>query len=170
LLKENELKQKCILDFLITYLIVCLDSDDCDISSVVSEVLASIEVDLKTCKLEIVVQKRCFETWFLGNSRIVRRNPNTNFREYLNHYDVRMSNPENMLKINGFNKSNSQFHAKYLIKMLLERDMNYSKSRPDSVCSDSYINESIKRVDETDDLSSFKNFIELMRRLKSYCV
>lgn len=71
------------------------------------------------CKLVIIPQVICMETWFLGNGKIYSRvPPSAECAAYANHYDVANSDPELMGKSAAFNGTNADFHYEYLKTML----------------------------------------------------
>ena len=70
------------------YLVVCLDADDFSVEERKDEVLQFIEnqsVILNNfTSLVIIVQNKCIETWFLGNAKIFKQNPeNEDLRNYI---------------------------------------------------------------------------------------
>jgi hypothetical protein len=79
----------------------------------------------QNCKLEIIVQNVCIETWFLGNPKFFIRKPqNETLKQYIEYYDVSKSNPENLAnefirndveknKIFGYS-TKALFHEGYL--------------------------------------------------------
>ena len=148
-------------------LVVCLDSDGDTKEQVTKNVFDSIKTPLKNCEIIVLVQEICFETWFLGNRKIVKRQPSSDFKPYLDFYDVRISDPVAMDKTDAFELSRSQFHAHYLKKMLLERRVSYSKSKPKHVASRAYYDELNKRINDTDHLESFGDFIRLCDKISS---
>lgn len=148
-------------------LMVCLDQDNYSRISMEDRVNSSIIRPLVNCRLEIILQNKCFETWFLGNRKIVKRHPSSEFTQYLEFFNVRTSNPEVMGKFVSYENSESQFHAHYLTKMLAERKCYYSKSNPKAICTKSYINEMVNRVKNTADLDTFRKFVNLCESINN---
>ena len=78
----------------ITHFVVILDCDE-DTVQQRSEIIMSEIVKhavLNTVDVKVVIQNRCVETVFLGNKKIISRQPqNRVFSEYLSYYDVTLS-------------------------------------------------------------------------------
>lgn len=49
------------------YFIVALDADDVDVEERIREVQEVVSETAINAELKVIVQKRCMETWFLGN-------------------------------------------------------------------------------------------------------
>jgi len=150
------------------YFVVCLDADDFSVEERVEEINNRIENENLSLKAQLVliVQNRCFETWFLGNSKVYSRNPTGEFLEYSRFYDVSENDPELMGKVEDFEESVSKFHEKYLEKMLAERNIRYTKARPYAVCEPTYIEQLKRRVKDTSHLNTLKSFFAFCERLK----
>lgn len=150
------------------YLIVALDADELSVEKRAERVLEKIkeaEIELNpNCQLEIIVHNKCVETWFLGNRKVYKRNPQSErFLEYSKHYNVEENDPELMEKLPRF-ATTSQFHEAYLREMLNEYNIRYRKSRPNEVLKPYYLEELIKRVeDESTHLQSFSKFLKLVK-------
>lgn len=175
LLLDNHLRG-CILDInkhkKYDYLVVCLDADDALIEERKNEIVqfmsdSNLKLRKKT-KLEIIVQNKCFETWFLGNPKIYKSNPKNDFlKECVTHYNVKLKDPELMNKLNWYENSTSDFHTTYLREMLAERNVRYSKNNPNEVIEEYYLNELIKRNKSTNHISSFKYFIDFCKTIRN---
>ncbi|BAU53385.1 hypothetical protein [Mucilaginibacter gotjawali] len=155
---------------LFDYLIVCLDADESTVESRTGEVLdfmakENLELNPK-CKLAIVVQNRCIETWFLGNRKTFKRNPSKQpLISYVNYYDVRSSDPELMPGYSNF-LTISQFHHSYLKENLSERNVSYTKKNPGDVGEKHYLSELISRINGTNHLTSLNSFLSLCNEIK----
>ncbi len=153
------------------YLIVCMDSDELTVErrkEKLLEYLAKENVSIhENCNLKVIIQNRCIETWFLGNRKVYKRNPQgLTFKEYAQFYNVAKRDPELMTKHQDF-KQISQFHEAYLREMLKEYRVKYRKSRPKEVLKRTYFDELLKRVSESPrDLQSFSNFLALCGEIK----
>lgn len=117
------------------YLVLFTDADRLTISEKKSEAFNKIKLNLKdkqfktlpeNCKFEIIVQKVCIETWFLGNRDFFVRNPQHNeiLKQYIKYFNVSQSDPEdlasefvqdeeNSKEIFGY-KTKALFHEGYL--------------------------------------------------------
>lgn len=147
------------------YLVICLDSDDDTLSERNQQVLDFIEeenIELNpNTKLIIIVQNKCFETWFLGNPKIFKSNPNSSFLvDCIKHYNVKNDDPELMEKPIDFEQTTAIFHSTYLQEILAERKIIYSKKNPREVTEKYFLEELIKRNKKTNHIQSFKQFLD----------
>jgi len=152
------------------YLVVCLDADDESISSRVASVKEKIAAEgiVPSCQVEVIVQKKCIETWFLGNREMYTPagRAKGSFRKFSAYYNVYSADPELMEKPFFFGESTAQYHYRYLEAMLREKGIRYSKSRPYCVCGENYINSLLDRIRKTDDLNSFRFFVNFCTRIR----
>lgn len=142
------------------YLMVCLDTEQEDRSYILQRINEQMVADNRTPQgFQIVVfeQKVCMESWFLGNKKVFKENPySSEYLKYISYYNVGNSDPELMGNGDQDNcDTTAQFHGRYLKEMMKERHMTYKKNRPDVVCDKSYLEELIKRFQQTNHLSSF---------------
>ncbi|MFK7949496.1 MAG: hypothetical protein AB8G11_18025 [Saprospiraceae bacterium] len=150
------------------YFIVALDADEVSPQRRIEKVWERIEeakIELNNnCQMEIIIHNRCVETWFLGNRKVYKRNPQgERFLAFSKHYNVEENNPELMEKMPKF-ATTAQFHETYLREMLNEYNIRYRKSRPNEVLKPYYLEELMKRVeDEPTHLESFSKFLELVK-------
>lgn len=151
------------------YLILILDVDETTVEYRINEVnnfIIKNKLKLLDCELVIIPQDKCIETWFLGNKTIYKSNPQSGIlRDYIRFYNVKDNDPELMPIFKGFN-THSQFHADYCREFLRERNIYYSKNNPNGVIEKTYLNELIKRTEETNHIKSFKNFIEFCNDIR----
>jgi hypothetical protein len=133
------------------YLVVALDADEVTVDERQEEVRNKIaEKALKleiSCQLQVIIQSRCMETWFMGNQAVFPRNPTQNFRKFFQFYNVALDDPEKMPKPDWFIDSIGQFHKKYLKEMLREKNINYSEKIPNEVGEPYYLEQLEKRVE-----------------------
>jgi len=153
------------------YFVICLDADEFSIEERKNEVLQFIEnqkIDLNPkTKLVIIVQNRCIETWFLGNTKVYKRNPSSLLlKDLISFYNVSSNDPELMEKIEGF-ETHAEFHETYLSEMLSERNIQYTKKNPRGVIEPDYLNQLIKRTQETGHISTLKYFLDFCNEVKS---
>ncbi len=153
------------------YFVICLDADEQSILDCKQEILdfmknEKIKLNQNT-KFEIIVQNKCIETWFLGNAKIFKKNPSSDFLiECVKFYDVKKNDPELMGKLSDFEASASIFHENYLRELLAERNVNYSKKNPDVVTKEYFLNELIKRNKKTNHIKTFKYFIDFCEQIR----
>jgi REP element-mobilizing transposase RayT len=153
------------------YLVVCLDADESTVEEKkeeINEIFQQGSVELKA-ELVVIVQKRCFETWFLGNRKVFSRNPQDEiFREYCRFYNVSIKDPEMMPNFTGFNRI-AQFHEDYLKRMLREKGIRYTKRNPGNVGESHYIEALQKRTENNPghlkSLRYFFQFCEAIHRI-----
>lgn len=159
------------------YLFVSLDADERTIEETVQEFTEEIE-KLKVkgifvpepCEIVLVVQNRCIETWFLGNSAFFRRQTsNPEMLKFHHFFNVRINDPEEM----GFDENfslHAGYHYSYFKQMALENNERYSKSNPLVVCSANFISNLITRYNETDHIKSFKKLCDKLEVLNQKLV
>lgn len=116
------------------WLILVIDTDNMTAQDKIAEVEQFI-IDKNiilnsSCHLQIITQKCCMETWFLGNNKIFPRNShNADFINHSQFYDISQQDPELMTKPEWFNNGSiSIYHETYLRKMLAEKNIRYSKA------------------------------------------
>ena len=129
-----------------------------------NEQLKADKRKLKDAQLVLFEQNICMETWFLGNRSVFKSNPQEEeFIRYINHYNVRDNDPEQMGNVeNGNFSTTAQFHCRYLQVMFKERNMKYSKAGPTAVCDKSYLDQLIKRHEETKHIPSFGRWLSFI--------
>lgn len=153
-------------------LIVCLDGEEIGTQGRIKELTDYIEKSKvilnKNCKLEFVVQNICVETWFLGNRKIVKRNPNgILLKEFKKYYDITTNDPESLDLYVGY-RNKAHFHYSYFREILKEHyNLVYKKSQPKVVLEKTFFDELEIRINETDHLPSFKQLITLLYEIKS---
>jgi len=153
------------------YLVLVLDVDESTIDGRISEVNEfldenNFELNSST-ELIIIPQNRCIESWFLGNQKVFKQNPqSSSLAQYVLFYNVKINNPEEMGVYSNFN-THSQFHADYCTEFLRERNIRYSKNRPNGVVDRDYLDSLILRNKETNHLESFKLFIDFCEKVNS---
>lgn len=154
------------------YLVVVLDADEITIEQRKQKVHDKInesKISLtETCVLEIIVQSRAIETWFLGNRSVYKRNPQGDkFKLYSRYYNVEINDPEQMETSFGF-KRVAHFHESYLREMLKEYNVRYRKSKPGDVLEDYYLEELINRTnDNKAHLLSLSHCFNVLKKIKS---
>jgi hypothetical protein len=151
------------------YLVVCLDAEETSCKERKTEIrnfLSKERATLLHAELVIIVQKPCMETWFLGNRTLFKRNPKSDtLQRYIDFYDVRTDDPEWMPSYYK-DSTKAQFHTKYLREIFKERRIEYSKRNPGEVGKLHFLQELIKRNEETNHISSFKSFIDFCCLIK----
>jgi len=146
------------------YLVLCLDADEDTVAERTAEVCdyySRAERLLHDCELKIVVQNRCIETWFLGNSRILTRAPQSRrLADFIRFYDVRVDDPEAMGVLRGY-RNHADFHGTYLKEMFRERRISYTKEHPGHVAEQAYLDQLLARTTrDPSHLRSFQDFVQ----------
>lgn len=176
------------------YLVLFTDADRFTVAEKKAEADKQINLELEdkpfktlpeNCQLEIIVQKVCIETWFLGNRDFFVRHPQHNslLKKYIAYFDVSKSNPEDLASgfvqdeentkdIFGY-KTKALFHEGYLREIFKERssasnkNFYYRKSTPREVQEKYYLDQLIARIEvNSDHLLSFQEFIEFCLKIK----
>jgi hypothetical protein len=149
--------------------VVCLDADEVTVKERKDEIKRLFRRNTPALKaqLVIIVQNRCFETWFLGNRKVYSRNPqDETFKHYCKFYNVSEKDPELMPQFPGFG-SIAQFHADYLKRMLKEKGLTYTKEFPGNVGESHYVEALRKRIEDTpSDLKSLKEFFSFCEKIR----
>lgn len=149
------------------FLIVCLDTEEESreyIEKKIQEEIDNLGIQLKDTEMLIFEQKVCMETWFLGNQKVFKNNPQgEELIRFIHHYNVRKDNPEEMDTIDVEEYNKAQFHLRYLKRMLEERNIIYNKNHTEAVCTKVYLDELIKRYRETRHISTFGAWYEFVR-------
>ena len=155
------------------YFVICLDADDQNIEDCKREILdfmteEKIVLSPRT-QFEIIVQNRCFETWFLANPKIFKKNPSSDFvKECVAFYNVKKNDPELMQKLPDYEGSTSMFHATYFQELLYEKaKVHYTKNNPREVVEAYFLNELIKRNQKTNHITSFQHFIQFCEEVRA---
>jgi len=150
------------------YLLVCLDTEEESrdyILGRINDELQSSHVALQDAELMVFEHKVCMETWFLGNQKVFKDNPEgLEYRDFIRFYNVGISNPEEMENMNTEKfPTTAKFHLKYLKKMLEERQMTYTKTNTKEIQKDDYLQQLIKRYKETGHIATFGSWYDFVK-------
>lgn len=151
-------------------LIVCLDGEEVGVKRRIEIAKNKIEESgvklIDSCEIIFIVQNVCIESWFLGNRKIVKRNPtNIVLKDFMDHHNVIVEDPEKMVSMSGY-RNKAHFHFTYLKEVFKEHNLNYSKSNPKEVLKQTYFDELLKRTSETDHLPTLKNLFDILYEIK----
>ena len=152
------------------YLIICTDADEKSVEYMqqeISEYFIDNKLNLGNTQLQIVIQNRCIETWFLGNSKIYSRQPQSQrLLDYTSYYDVSKGCPELMGKYNC--EHHAEFHGSYLKELFTAKGRKYTKTMPGDVQQEYYLKELQNRsAKQTNHLATFQSFIEFCDLVRS---
>lgn len=155
------------------YLIFCIDAEENTITERRAELNEYITkyqkegiVLPKNCQLELIVQNRCIETWFLGNKKVYKNNPsNPQLAAYQKFYNVALKDPELMPIFPNFD-NHARFHVAYLKAMLAETNMRYSKKYVKDISEINYLEQLVQRGKQDQHIKSFMAFVHLCEKIK----
>lgn len=152
------------------WLVVVCDTEEREQVQVRAEILdflATNGLKLDRGQIEVLIQHRCIETWFLGNREIIPASPRTaKLREHFNNYDVSKLDPELLPKYGTYRRI-AHIHKEYLELLFLEKGWRYNKSEPRYVTELNYLEQLQQRVAaERTHLKSFQSFLEFCERLR----
>lgn len=157
---QNILRHKTVDHFFI-----CIDTEQETVETKVKEIQGIISEGGNFANTHIIAQNCCIETWFLGNQRMMKRNPhNEQLRAYKNFYDVSTNDPEYMGCFPSY-EVRAHFHEAYLKAMLQERGLSYTKSRPDNVIEQHYFEALVTRNIQTGHIQTFGILIDLWKKM-----
>lgn len=144
-------------------LVVSADSEDRSREEKHAEI--SDFIVQRKCRVDsrVVVQHFCFETWALGNRKVIRRFPHSRrLRSYKKLFDVGKRDPELLPAKPDEDWNRSQFANKYLRLSLKDRfrGLTYTKRNPRPLLHDSYFAEVRGRLLDTNHIPSFEAFLE----------
>ncbi|MGH9856143.1 MAG: hypothetical protein ACREBD_40435, partial [Blastocatellia bacterium] len=108
------------------------------------------------------------ETWFLGNNQMMPQQPQRQLlQQFKAFYDVSIQCPEAMPRMPGRDRTQEQFHKRYLKEMLRENGHSYSEQNPSVVRQQDYFGALIQRHDQTQHIQSFGKLLSIWRSLGS---
>ena len=152
------------------YFVICVDAEEYTVEAkknLIYEFIETEKIELGKTKLEIFIQNRCLETWFLGNRKIFNsRQPLEKLlNEYVLYYDVSQDDPELMGKYNQ--EYHADFHISYLKEIFKIKRQNYGKTRPQQAQENHYLEQLLKRIQEKpEQMQTFREFIEFCKSIK----
>lgn len=143
-------------------LVIAVDSEDMTRTDKHAEISEHVSTQQCTAQIRIVVQHFCFETWALGNRKLIQRYPsNGKLLEYKRLFDVSVNDPELLPAKRDESLNRSQFAEKYLRTAINTRhkNMTYSKSNPQALLHEKYFPEVRNRHNDTGHINSFNDFL-----------
>jgi predicted nuclease of restriction endonuclease-like RecB superfamily len=152
------------------FFVVVADADDKTVEEREFEIrnyLIKNKIKINTStNLVVILQRCCFETWLLGNSRVVKKNPqDIELRKWIKHFNVSINDPELMLTPTNYIGSVGNFHKMYLKKMLAERRITYNETQSNAVSEPKYLTEMIHRFEQTQHIATFGKFLNFCKKL-----
>jgi hypothetical protein len=159
----------------IDHFFICLDSEEDNYQTRFKEVETELETIKKIgiypsfqTRIHIIVQHCCIETWFLGHSKMLRKNPQSQkLSEFKKFYNVSINDPELMDYPKGY-LTKASFHLDYLKEMLREKNPNltYTKKYPGSTTEKFYLEALRQRCEKTGHLPSLKRLFDIWDVIK----
>lgn len=154
------------------YFVLVYDSDDrndIEIENEKTELKKLFNAAKISAKFEIIVMKKCFETWLIGNRNVYPYN-NDNFHKYEQFYNASILNPEDMGYPINESSSVGNYHYRYFQEMLkCSVHKNYSKKRPGYAYNRFFLDGMIDRISTSEDLKSFREFVNIVEQVKATC-
>lgn|SRR5712691_503683 len=143
-------------------LVISIDSEDMTKQEKYDQI--HIFIANKSCcvEIKIVVQHFCFETWALGNRKIIKANTKSEkLREYKRLFNVRVHDPELLPEEPNEKLNRAQFAEKYLRLALNNtfRNLTYSKGNPQAVIHSKYFDQVRNRLRDMAHIASFGDFL-----------
>jgi hypothetical protein len=155
------------------HLIICTDADEKSVEEMQQEIrdfFMENQLDLGDTQLQLIIQNRCIETWFLGNSTIYIPEPISQpLLDYTCYYNVSTYCPELMGKYE--HDFHAQFHKDYFKKLMAankDNNKQYSEKTPRDPRKEDYLSELQSRAEkQANHLPTFQNFIEFCVLVRS---
>lgn len=144
-------------------LVVAVDSEEMTKEEKYTEIRGFVSCKPCLAEIRIIVQHFCFETWGLGNRKVIRTNPNSQrLREYKKIFDVRLKDPELLPPKPDEGLNRAQFAEKYLRVALNDkyRNLTYTKSNPRPLAHAKYFAQLKKRVEDTNHIAGFADLLD----------
>lgn len=171
-----------ILDnpYIFDKLVIVVDAEDIGYENRKQRILNEIERDylLKNikipCSIHVFVCNRCIETWLLGCSGIYpkdKENMKSDFIPYYDFYNIDDNDPEKMGKPSNYQKTVATYHYQYLHALTQDiaekkhkTSLTYRKKQGKLGCVSyqEYFNSMISRIENTEDIVSFKEFYDFI--------
>lgn len=143
-------------------LVVSLDSEEMTRQEKYDEVEEFISQKYCVADIRIVVQHFCFETWALGNRKLIRANHSLpKLGEYKSFFNVKINDPELLPGKPDEGLNRSQLAGKYLRLAINDRNRNltYTKGNPKFLVHPTYFTEVKSRLTGTGHIASFEDFL-----------
>lgn len=162
----------------IDHFFICLDADEDGYDTRYNIVNKEIErmkvedsniIEKHLPDFHVIIQNCCVETWFLGNRKIIKRNPQSKkLSIYKRFYDVSINDPEDMecyTNSPSYHSIKAKFHEDYLKEILLERNQRYSKLNPSITVEKYYYEALYERCFKTNHLKSLRTLFDIWNGL-----
>lgn len=144
-------------------LVITVDSEDRTKEETLKEIQDFLSGKPCSAEIRIVVQYFCFETWGLGNRKIIRGNPGLpRLRKYKKIFDARFLDPELLPPNTDEGLNRAQFAGKYLRAALNDkyRNLTYTKDNPAALAHPKYFAQIKNRLEDTNHIASFSDLLD----------
>lgn len=149
----------------IDHFFICLDAEEDPPEDRAQEIETRLALKPSNTLHHIIIHNCCIETWFLGNTRIMKRNPQSErLRRFKEFYDVSVNCPE-LMGCPADYRVKAHFHLDYLKEMMTEKGLSYTKENPREVQKRTYLAALAKRREKTGHLESFGRLAAVWRTL-----
>jgi hypothetical protein len=149
----------------IDHLFVCIDAEEDPAEVKFLEIEQRLAGKTPATSCHAIIHDCCIETWFLGNNRMMRRNPQSvRLRDWKAFYDVSVNCPELMQSYSGY-RIRAHFHIDYLKEMLGEKRLTYTKQHPGVIQEAHYLQALANRHEKTGHIQSFGQLLSLWRSI-----
>lgn len=150
------------------YLLVSMDTENVNRATILNRISNDMKANglsLNGTQLVVCEHQVCMESWFLGNRRIFKNNPQSQLLlDCIRYYDVSVNDPE-LMGSNDPELNRAQYHYHYLQEMFRERHMKYSKSNTKEVEKLDYLQQLIDRYNDTGHLATFGRWYQFITSL-----
>lgn len=144
-------------------LVIAVDSEEMSREEKFTEISDFVASKPCTAKVIIIIQHFCFETWALGNRKVIRRFPQSiELRQYKRFFDVSVQDPELLPAKPEEYLNRAQVAQRYLKFVLKERlrTLSYTKEQPPKqLMHPTYFEQVEKRLTDTGHIASFADFL-----------
>lgn len=164
----------CTNEKIVDKLVIIIDAEDLSVRERKERIYNSIfnkypiETNPIPCSIQVFVCNRCFESWLLGCMGLYPSSQefvSKDFNSYYNFYDIEHCDPEKMSKPASYDKTVATYHFQYLHTLTLDiqkqnkiKRFAYTKTKPNCVLRQDYFESMLRRINETDDINTFKDF------------
>jgi len=152
----------------VDHLFICVDAEDMAPRDKFGEIRRRIleSPSPEPASWHVLVQNCCFETWLLGHSGMMPRNPSSRYLfDLKSRYDVSQRDPEYLNAPRNYSKSRARYHYRYLVEMLREQGLHYSKADPAPALEEGYFRALCLRHETTRHIASFGRLMRVWRSI-----
>lgn len=150
----------------VNYFLICVDFEQYSYDEKyieIESVIADEGLPLN-CKVKIVIQNNCIESWFMGNKKInIQNAQNPELITYRDYHNVNILDPEDLMSID--HRTIGHFSYRYFQLMVREKGLHYTKRSPGCINNLGFLNGIIERYENTGHIKSFGLFMEIVNEI-----